>query len=74
MCLPCGMMGGFLAPGRSPFFPFLILITYAHPRPFRMSRAHVFANAHDIAISDSTFFTANTMSETAKYLPSKLAN
>ena len=66
------MIGGFLASGRSPFFPFLILISYAHLRPLRMSGAHVFANAHDFAISGSTFYTANSVSETARYLLSLL--
>ena len=66
------MIGGFLASGRSPFFPFLILVSYSHLRPPRMSGAHVFANAHDPAISSGTFYTANTVSGTVTYLLSKL--
>ena len=37
-----------------------------------MSGAHVFSNAHDIAISGGTFYTANTVSGTIWYPPSKL--
>jgi len=37
-----------------------------------MSGAHVFSNAHDIAVSGGTFYTANTVSGTVRYLLSKL--
>ena len=63
---------GHLAYGRSPFFPSLILNSYAHLRPLRMTEAHLFSNAHDIAISGSTFYTADTVSGTVRYSSSKL--
>ena len=70
---PRGMIVGFPASVRRPhFFPFLILNSYAHLRPLRMSGAHVFENARDIAFSGGTFYTANTVSGTATYLLSKL--
>ena len=37
-----------------------------------MSEAHVFSNAHDIAVSGGTFYTASTVSGTIRYTPSKL--
>jgi len=37
-----------------------------------MSGAHVFSNAHDFAVSGGTFYAANTVSGTARYLLSKL--
>ena len=69
---PHGITGGLLASGRSPFFPSLILKRYAHLRPLRMSRAHVLSNARDAVISGGTFYTADTVSATLKYPPSKL--
>ena len=62
----CALWGHLLS-GRSPFFP-----SYAHLPPLRMTGAHVFSNAHDIAISGSTFYTADTVSGTVRYSPSKL--
>ena len=37
-----------------------------------MTEAHLFSNAHDIAISGSTFYTADTVSGTVRYSFSKL--
>ena len=45
----------------------LILPSYAHLRPPRMSGAHVFSNAHDIVVSGGTFYTADTVSGRARY-------
>ena len=61
-----------LASRRSPFSPSLILTSSAHLRPLRMTGAHLFSNAHDIAISGSTFYMANTVSGTVRHPPSKL--
>ena len=49
-----------LACRRSPFSPSRILTSSAHLQPLRMTGAHLFSNAHDIAISGSTFYMANT--------------
>ena len=57
---------------RSPFFPSLILNRYTYLRPLRMSGAQVLSDAHDIAISGGRLYTANTVSGTFRYPPSKL--
>ena len=49
-----------------PLLFLLILNSYAYLRPPKMARAHVFTNAHDIAISGGTFYTADTVSATVK--------
>ena len=66
------VIGGLLASRRSPFSPSLILNSYAHLRPLRMSGAQVFSNAHDIAVSGGTLYTADTVSGTVRYPPNKL--
>ena len=63
------VIGGLLASKHSPFSPSLILNSYAHLRPLRMSGAQVFSNAHDIAVSGGTLCAADTVSETVRYLP-----
>jgi hypothetical protein len=66
------MIGGLLASQRSPFFPSPFLNSYANLRPLRMSEAHVFQNARGTTVSGGTFYTANTVSGTVRYLLSKL--
>ena len=63
-----GVIGGRLTSRASLSFP-PILNSYAHLRPLRMSEAHFFSNAHDIAISGGTFYA---VSGTVRYPPSKL--
>ena len=65
------MMGDLLRPS-APFFPSLILNFYTDLRPLRMSRAHIFPNAHGTAVSGGTFYAANAVSETVRYVLSKL--
>ena len=58
---------------RSAFFPSFILNSYAHLQSRRMGAGQVFSNAHDIAISGGTFYTADTVCGMAvRYRPSKL--
>jgi len=62
---PRGMIGHLSAP--LSFFPSLILNSYTHLRPLRMSRAHVFSNAHRTSVSGGTFCAADTVSVTVIY-------
>ena len=59
----------FWRPSAPPFFP---LSSCTHLRRFRMSRAHIFPNAHDTAVSGGTFYAADTVSGTVRYLLDKL--
>ena len=63
---------GLLVSEHSPFFPSLILNSYTHLRPHRMSRGHVFANAHSTVVTGSTFYAADSVSGTVRRLLSKL--
>ena len=63
---------GLLASERSPFFPSLILNSYTHLRPRRMSGGHVFANAHGTVVTGGTFYAADNVSGTVRYLLRKL--
>ena len=71
--LPRGMIGASQGLPSVPVLSLpLISLSYAHLRPFKMSGAHVFSNAHDIVVSGCTFYTADTVSGRARYPPSKL--
>ena len=50
-------------------FPFL---SFPHLRPHTMSRTHIFSNAHGTAVSGGTFYAANAVSETVRYVLSRL--
>ena len=45
---------------------------YTHLQPLRMSRAHIFPNAHGTAVNSGAFYAADTVSKTVRYLLSKL--
>ena len=61
-----------VASERSPFFLSLILNSYTHLQPLRMSGAQIFSNARGIAVSGGTFYAADTVSGTVSYLLSRL--
>ena len=47
-------------------------LSFPHLRPHTMSRTHIFSNAHGTAVSGGTFYAANTVSETVRYVLSRL--
>ena len=59
---------GCPASERSSFFPSLILISYAHLLPLRMSRPRILSNARGTTVSGGTFYAADTVSGIVRYL------
>ena len=75
ICSPRGMIHSvLLSPQGVSGLPFLSLPlippSYYHLQPLRMSRAHIFSDAHEIV--GGTFYTADTVSGRARYPLSKL--